>query len=254
LIGVSSPVFSVRPFEEVLNEITPHFDLWEILADADHFLPEIYEKVRNAIETSNMRFKIHAPFSDINIAAFDSRTREYATNTILETIRLTNELGIDVITFHPGYILAIEWYDKERVPKFTRESLVKIAKGSREYSVQVALENMPNMRFAICRTAREMEEMLNDLDIQICCDIGHANTNDQIFEMLKLKERFVNIHLHDNIGEKDKHMTLGKGNIDFKGILLKLKDYKGDYIIESRNLDSAIESKAVLQGLLEYQG
>ena len=129
MIGASSPLFSVWPFEEALEALEPHFELWEIVSEADHFIPDIYDKLKNVMETSTMKFQIHAPYSDINLAAFDQKTRDYSIGIIEEIVRLANELGIDMVTIHPGNIAPIQSYDKPRVPKFTRQSLELLEKG-----------------------------------------------------------------------------------------------------------------------------
>ncbi len=249
MIGISSPAFSVVPFKDAFEEISQHFDLWEILSDADHALPSIRDEVQTAIETTGMKFQVHAPFSDINLAALDAGTRRHAIDTTLDVIRIADELEMEVVTMHPGYILAMGYYDKPRVPKLTRESLKIIDRVAGELSIPVALENMPSQKYSLCLAAAQMVEMLDGLELGICFDVGHANLNSQMVEFLELKERFVNVHLHDNIGEKDKHMTLGEGNIDFGKVLGQLSGYHGNYIIESRDLASGVESKAYLENL-----
>ncbi len=240
MIGVSSPSFSLRSFEEILDSIEPHFDLWEIVSEADHFLPDIHKTLREAMETTSMKFQIHAPFSDINLAAFDERTRNYSIGVIMEIMELANDLGIDVVTVHPGKLGPIQWYGKDRVPKLTRESLEILSKGCAEFTTVLALENMPAMKYTICHKASELQEMVNGLDIEMCFDVGHANICRQIPEFLDMKDKFSNIHLSDNVGDKDKHMPPGAGNIDFKMIMDGLVGYKGNFIIESRSLEDAI--------------
>ena len=63
-------------------------------------------------------------------------------------------------------------------------------------------------------------------------------------------DRIANVHIHDNMGERDEHLTLGEGSIDFQHVISMLKGYTGNYIIESKNLDSAVRSKKVLERLL----
>lgn len=251
MIGVSSPAYSVRPFEEVLEEISQHFALWEILSDADHFLSDIAGLVKEAVETRNMKFQVHLPFSDINIAAFDLGTRKHAVNTICELLACADSLGIEVAVLHPGYILAMGYYDKPRVPKLTRESLELIHGQMSDLSVRVALENMPDQRFAICRYPAELLEMLTGLDehFGICFDTGHANTNGCIDDFFPLVDRLANVHLHDNDGARDSHLPLGRGGINFSRVLAALSDYGGNYIIETRDLPSAVESKEFLAAL-----
>jgi len=45
-------------------------------------------------------------------------------------------------------------------------------------------------------------------------------------------------------------MTVGDGNIDFESVFNKLGRYTGNYIIESRSLESAVESLDRLNALL----
>jgi len=120
-----------------------------------------------------------------------------------------------------------------------------------EFGIAACLENMPSFKFMIGRTAKEMFELVDGTDMKICFDIGHANTVNQIDEMTDLLgDRIKNVHIHDNNGDNDDHMTIGDGNIDFEKVLKKLSKYKGKYIIESRSLESAVISRDRLRGLL----
>ena len=96
-----------------------------------------------------------------------------------------------------------------------------------------------------------MNEIIDGTDLSVCFDIGHANTSGQIDRMVELfGDRIRNIHIHDNLGEKDDHLTIGDGRVDFGYVLGLLRNYRGRYIIEARSLESAIESQARLRKLL----
>ncbi|MCQ2085349.1 MAG: sugar phosphate isomerase/epimerase, partial [archaeon] len=66
-------------------------------------------------------------------------------------------------------------------------------------------------------------------------------------------DRIRNIHIHDNLGKSDDHMTIGDGSIDFKKVLSLLHSYKHRYIIESKTFDSAVTSQERLRELLGAQ-
>jgi sugar phosphate isomerase/epimerase len=119
-----------------------------------------------------------------------------------------------------------------------------------EFNVTLALENMPKMWISLCHDANQMMELVNGTEIKLCFDIGHANISGTITDILELKENFANIHMHDNLGDRDYHLVLGEGNIDIPGILKQLSGYKGDYIIESTNLNEGIQSKLILEKML----
>lgn len=253
MIGFSSPPMTVWPFKDAADAILPHFDLWEIISEANHFLPDIKDEIKNLMETSDLKVNIHAPFSDVNLAAFDRATRKYSISVFLEIFGIASEMDVEVVTIHPGVIGPVQYWDQDRVNKLTRESLEEISAIADEYSTNIALENMPEMRFATVKTTDEIEQMLDGLDLTMCFDIGHANLTGQLPEMCRLSPLFSNVHIHDNDGEKDKHWPLGQGTIDFKDILGRLGSYSGDYIIEAKSTDmnSAAASRRFLENLLD---
>ena len=252
MIGFSCPPLTVRPFKDAAGLILGNFQHWEIISEADHFLPAIESELAELLETSDLGISIHAPYSDINLAAFDELTRKGSLKVLTEIIAIMNRLDIGPLTIHPGVIGPIQHWDRARVPRLTRKSLEELADIAKEYSVKVALENMPTMRYCICQTMAEMAEMLEGLELGMCLDVGHANTSDQMDEMMLLKEKFINVHLHDNMGEKDQHLQLGQGNIDFQRVLGMLDGYDGNFIIEAKSpdIDDALHSKRVLEKLL----
>ena len=228
--------------------VLPNFKHWEIISEANHWLPDIHTEVREILETTNMKFSIHGPFSDINLAAFDLGTRKYTIKTFLEIIDICARLEIGPVTVHPGVIGPIQHWDRPRALKFIRGGLKALANEANDNSMLIALENMPDMRFTTGQTAKEMKKFMKDLEIGMCFDIGHAHTTGQIAEMLQLKEHFINIHIHDNMGDKDSHLPLGQGTIDFS-VLKELTDYDGNYIIESKAsiIEEALASKNILE-------
>ena len=160
-------------------------------------------------------------------------------------------MGMRTVTFHPGlYSLAVPDME-DRAIFNAKKSIRTLDRISEEYGVILAVENMPSMPFMLGHTAMEMSELVEGTNMPICFDIGHANTTGQIDDIIdSLGDRFVNIHIHDNDGTSDQHSTIGEGTIDFEHVLKKLGNYRGNYIIESRSLDSAVDSLDRLTSLL----
>ena len=242
-IGISSPYFSLIDFEEILGEIPKHFDKWEIVAEGKHYLWDIKEKFLEITPSYNVRFSVHAPLSDVNIASLNPEMRKESIKQISETIKIASELDIHLITMHPGHLSPLAVLVPEKIREINKNSVKQISKTAKEYNVTVALENMPNQRITTSHSLKELLEIA-DSNVEICFDIGHANTNNNIHEFLDYG-KFANVHIHDNIGKNDPHLVIGKGNIDFRYVLKKLR-YNGFLIIESRGLKAGVESKKVL--------
>lgn len=250
-IALSSPKFSLISFEEILPKIAENFEIWEIVAEGKHYLQNIKCKLKELLPSYNIKISIHAPLSDINIGSINSNIKEQSVMEVVKSIEISNFLGIELVTFHPGHLSPLGIEIPGIVRDLNRESVRKLSKVGLEYGVKLAIENMPKMLWTTFFTPLELVDAISDTDVKICFDLGHANTSNNINEFLKYRELFINVHLHDNFGKPDPHLGIGEGNIDFENVLGKFLDkYNGNLVIESKGLESGIKSKERLEVLL----
>jgi sugar phosphate isomerase/epimerase len=251
MIAVSSTTFCTESIEETLIRVAKEFDHWEIISEGEHYLPLVMRRLGAIAPSYDIRFSIHAPISDINLGALCERMREAAVMEMIASAEQAVELDVKTITIHPGLeSMVIPGFEAKSAEQAKR-SVRTIDRIMNEFGLSACLENMPSFKFMLGRTAKEMFDLVDGTDMKICYDIGHANTTGQIHEMIDLLgDRIGNIHIHDNKGNNDDHMTIGDGNIDFVPVIKRLSKYKGRYVIESRSLESAVKSKGILEKML----
>lgn len=250
MIAVSSPAFSILDFEIALGFISQHFDAWEIIGEGHHFLPEIEKEFEDISPSYDIQFSAHAPLSDINIGSLNPRTREASIREVINGLKAAHRMGFDTYTFHPGFWSPLGLLAEEEVKEAVKESVGRIDRVARERDIQVAMENMPDSHFTMCENLSELLSYLEDTEIGVCFDIGHAHVSNTLEEFLESPSEFMNIHLHDNLGEQDDHLPIGDGAIDFEGLLSRLNGYGGKLVIESRTFNDAVLSKDRLDQLL----
>jgi sugar phosphate isomerase/epimerase len=251
MIGMSCSQFGAYDPEEVMEMVSKDFEHWEIFSEADGNVVKFSSRFNEIKSSYKMSYSIHAAIGDINIGSLNDKIRKASVKEMIRTIDHANHMDIRTVTIHPGVYSMVMLDVKERSIMHAKRSLKKIEKASKEYGVTVAVENMPSFMFMMGKTPEEILHLIDGTDLMICFDIGHANTIGKVDECIDaFKGRIVNIHIHDNMGKNDDHMTIGDGSIDFKQVLSKLKWYKGNYIIESKNMPSAIASKKRLEELM----
>jgi len=251
MIGVSSTMFCTESIEDTLAKVSKEFGHWEIVSEGEHYLPLVMRRLEAVVPSYKIKFSIHAPITDVNIAALSDRMREAATMEIIASMEQAIQLNANMITFHPGFQSMVTPGTEVKAREKAKRSVRTIDRLMKEFGLTAAIENMPSLRFMIGTGAKELAEMVDGTDMRLCFDIGHANTVGQIDEIIDLLgDRIKNVHIHDNNGNNDDHMTIGDGQIDFKRVLKKLSGYKGDHIIESRTLESAVISRDRLKKML----
>ena len=251
MIGISCTEFSAYDFKEVIDEVGKQFSHWEIFAEAEHRLRDIEGFFASIKNNYNLSYSVHAPISDINIASLNERMREDAVMEILATLESCINLEIGTITIHPGITPMAVPYMEEKAIAQAKKSLRSIDRISGQYGIKMCVENMPAFEFMLGRSYEELKELIDGTELSVCLDIGHANTTGETIALIDgFKDRIANVHIHDNNGDADSHMTLGEGSIDFKDIISRLGGYKGNYIIESKSFQSGVESQEFLSKLL----
>ena len=196
------------------------------------------------LESFNLKYSIHAPFMDVNIAALQEKSRTNSIEQIKSSIDLANRIDADAIVVHPGVTSFLpNKYFRDEVMNFANESMIEIGKYAADSGVLATFENMPAFPSMLYSNMFELNEFLESNDLFMTLDIGHANhagysPDEMIFDSIK------HIHMHDNFGDDDAHLPFGEGSIDLKSIFHKLeeKNYDGIYIIEVNDYDSIEKS------------
>ena len=196
------------------------------------------------LESYSLKYSIHAPFMDVNIASPQDQSRLNSIAQIKSSIDLANEINAEAVVVHPGLIsfLANKYFKKE-VYEFANQSIKEIGDYAKDLGVMATIENMPNFESMIYQNIVDLNQLLVENEMHMTLDIGHANhvgyaPDEMIFDSIK------HVHVHDNLGDDDSHLPLGEGSIDLKYIIntLESKNYDGIYILEVNDYDSIKKS------------
>jgi sugar phosphate isomerase/epimerase len=148
---------------------------------------------------------------------------------MFNSLEVAAELGSQKVVLHPGHIGGLGVYIKETALAYANESLASIIDRAQDLGLCVCLENM----FPRCRAFTEPEDFTEILQrfprLKITLDTGHANIGSQrgqrIFRFIEqFGQRIGHLHVSDNFGERDDHIPVGAGKIDFVKTVKALKN------------------------------
>lgn len=247
MIGVSCTGFCSKDFKEIWNDVSSNFSHWEIFSEGTNSVQGISCDFVNHVSEYSMSYSLHSSIADTNVAAVNDCMRSATLRELCSEMDHMRMMDLDMMTVHPGVSSLVCSDLRGRSLECAKLTMRDLNKASLDSGVKVAIENMPNLPFMLGRTAQELSEIIDGTELGVCFDIGHANTMGEIENMVDtFKERIINIHIHDNMGDRDAHLTLGEGNIDFRHVIDIMSGYSGNYIIESKTLESAVISKSIL--------
>ncbi|MDR3290920.1 MAG: sugar phosphate isomerase/epimerase [Methanobrevibacter sp.] len=197
----------------------------------------------------NLKYSIHSPTTDINLASLNRTIQKASIIEIKNSIKTANELDADIVVVHPGGFSLLGEPCEKKILNRSRESLEICRDYGKEFGVNPVIENMANHEGFIYKNIHELNDLLNDLEMNMVLDIGHAFTNGFREEELYF-DSVKHVHLSDNFGDKDLHLSLGKGKIDFKKIMNKFKEknYDGRFILEINDKNEIVNNIKYLWG------
>ena len=196
------------------------------------------------LESYNLKYSIHSPFMDVNIAALQEKSRQNSIDQIKSSIDLANEIDAETVVVHPGLATFLaNKYFLDKVYNLADESIRELGEYGKDLGVMATIENMPTFEAMIYYNMEDLHQTLTSYDMHMTLDIGHANHAGYPAEAMYF-DSIKHIHIHDNFGDEDAHLALGEGSIDLKCIVntLENNNYKGIYIIEVNDFDSIKKS------------
>lgn len=184
--------------------------------------------------------------STLNVSAGGLNTdkKDFVFRFIQAAIDLATRLGCYAITIPTGSRVsnAHLWEENARA---SIQCIGELAKGANEKGIQLTLEAPHTGTLAENITeTRRFFELLGDPRVACTFDTSHVARGNPIPVnqcITEIGAKIGHVHLRDCIGENN-HLTPGKGDIDFQGVLdeLKRSGYTRDLILELEGEDSRL--------------
>jgi sugar phosphate isomerase/epimerase len=197
------------------------------------------------------RLTFHAPFMDLAPAAVDSKIRQVTMERFNTVLDFADILKPRVIVFHSGYDQRKFDNDYEIWLSGSLNTWKPIALRAEAMGIQIAIENI--FEEEPHNLMRLVEEMKSE-NFGLCFDTGHFN----LFSRLSLsawldmtRPHIKELHLHDNEGYSDDHLSIGEGNVDFQTIFRETRDLGCVYTIESHTPEAVLKSIRTLKSFFE---
>ena len=205
--GCSTYCLISQSLEDALEAIYPHTRIVEILSDAGHDLFQHHE----ICDSFPMRYAVHAPTADINLASDNERMRRASIEVISKLSVICDNIGAINLVIHPGY--SLESRDRMHAKRALERSIVDLSNLQKDRNVCITIENMGSWDVVFFRSPK-LIPILEEYGLGFTLDIGHASVNGCLDDFLSLGSP-VHTHLHDNDGSWDAHDACGQGTIDF---------------------------------------
>lgn len=210
VIGISSNCCMDLPLSDTLEYLMQHTGFVEILSGAKHSLFDFAETAASY----TLRYSVHCPVSDGNIAEPNEKIRQASVEVLEETAKIADKIGAEILVLHPGYCLEPALFSASE--QALSRSVAELGRIQEEYTVRFAMENMGSLPCLHFRTPAFLKTV-REAGLGFCLDTGHASLNGVLDEFLK--EKPDHLHLHDNDGKEDLHAACGSGKIDFDKVL-----------------------------------
>jgi sugar phosphate isomerase/epimerase len=238
-LAVSTLFCLQDPFEEALPEIIRSgLRLIEIVDAGPHTLtrPRV-ERLQEMKASYDLRYSIHAPFTDVNLSADDDHVRNAILERLEESIRWASDLG-EILVFHPGNRTAAERFSPGSAWDINLSSVRRLLSYAEDYGVKALIENVPEPFPYVLKSVEDFSRFFDEIDHEVgmVLDVAHANLRGEALEYIRrFDDKIEHVHVSDNNGASDVHLRVGEGSIDWEKTIeaLKASPFDGWVTIES---------------------
>jgi sugar phosphate isomerase/epimerase len=256
------------PLSNYLRETVQYFPVIELQSDPKFFSSNFgfTANERSALKIYQDRFHfqltMHAPYSNINLGALSNEERQLGMRIFENTIQISADLGIKLITFHPIPLVPGMTPEQYREACLLEEdSIAQLLKEARKSGVALLMENMPALsEYPPCtRDGARFQELLwlfPEPEFGLTIDVGHALQAGINTDALLKMERIRHFHFHDNNRIEDLHQPILQdlawwGKL-IKGLAKRFPDAAA--ILEITSLNEQLDSYKNLAKFLPKQG
>jgi sugar phosphate isomerase/epimerase len=209
-----------------IEHFTRHALNPEIAIDAaalERFSEKDFTRIAETLRRHDLTVTLHAPFVDLSAGSTDPAIRAVTRKRFEQILELVPLFTPRTVVAHAGYDWQRYEYFRKTWMKYSLEFWAWVAERLNHKGSRLMLENVYEHR------PGEIFELFERLRLQgvgLCLDCGHLTVfgRASMEEWLNILGPFISqLHLHDNLGEKDDHLPIGHGQIDFIRLFAYLK-------------------------------
>ncbi len=255
-IGLSTLYLLGKPFNEMVKKITNvNVSHIEIVDDGLHALNRRRVAILTDVKESyNMKFSVHAPFADINIASPSRSVLKAMLERLESSMKLASLLEAYVWVFHPGLKTGVSMFYPCEDWKQNCKTARLLCKIADDYGLEIAIENVPEPYPFLMKSVEDFEKFYGEVSepIGLALDVGHSNINGQTERFLKaLADWIMHIHAHDNDGRDDSHLGIGCGTVNWHRFVNLLREISYDKVVVVESVDQIAESVNFLRSMFK---
>ena len=184
-------------------------------AHPDEMLADERARIRKAL-TGFERVSLHGPLGNASLASINPGIRSESLREHLAAVELAHDLGAGVLVTHPGDLRDRRFKAAHRL---SQDGLARLAERGQRLGVTIAVENCGPYHAGIDQTTEDLASLVTGVGsahLKACLDTGHAAVNKNLAELIAaFGTAIVHAHVHDNHGQRDEHLPMGRGSIDF---------------------------------------
>lgn len=223
------------PVIPVLEEIETFsrlgFDYLELAMDPPmaHYstLKPMQAAITAALKDADLGLICHLP-TFLSTADLTESLRRASMMEALRSLELAAELGARKVVLHPSMVNGMGSFVLDTVKGYAFDFLSEMVTAAYQLDMTICLENMfPRNLLGV--EPEYFEEMFQSLpSLKLTLDTGHANIGCQRENRLKVLvhqfgKQIGHLHFSDNFGQRDDHLAIGKGSINFAELVLSLR-------------------------------
>ncbi|MGO9646077.1 MAG: sugar phosphate isomerase/epimerase family protein [Candidatus Bathyarchaeia archaeon] len=262
---LSSLAYIRCPIETAIERTSKlEFEAIEIMANRPHMLPEDYndkEVARIASLLKSHNLKVAAITSSNGTPHWhfthpNKRVRSAAVRHIKNCVDLASHLKAPIVEVVSGSPI-IEGISEQDSWEWLLDELADCTDYAKRHKKIIGLEPEPGMVISSSDQADRMMREIGSNSIRLLIDIGHLHVTKEDIPrtVMKMKDKLVHVHIHDNDSTEDQHLVTGEGNINFKPIIEALQkiSYSGYLSAEVKQGEgdsAATNTKEYLKNLL----
>ena len=255
-IGFMGQLSTKDVLDDLDFAVKNEFDYFEIALDWKqnyNLNPKIIRKIRDISINHRINLIVHTPYY-LPTSTMLPEIKRGVLEIVRKAINIAGDVESNKLTIHPGFqempSPAIKYCYDALV-----ETLQEIVEIGKKNNVSICFENF-NKPF-LCSELKNYLYVLNSVKgLMTTLDVGHVNTtNTKLSEFFKETREFImDIHIHDNMGNRDEHKCLGEGTINFKEFFSECKraKYYGPFILELFPYENILEGKKRFLDFWEY--